>query len=140
MLPKYRASTILTALMLTCCFAQADQHSTEGSLPDAVKKRIHAFNNHDLNGYLAAHHENVKIYEFPDRSVGVGHAHLKRIFGYLLERGIGKIEVRYQVTIDNKVISEEHISFGAKDAETIVAIYTVEDNLITSVYLVEPAN
>ena len=140
--------SLATLLMFVCGGAHAAEPSQDGRLADsiertaleAVKRRIDAFNDHDIDRYLAAHHEDVQIYEFPDRSIGVGRAHLQRIFGPLLEKGIGKTEVMHQVAVGNKIVSEEQTSFGATQSENLVAIYTVTDGLISSVYLVEAAN
>ena len=148
MLSGHLKLSLATILMLVCSIAyvaepsQDDRmaSSVERSAMEAVKRRIDAFNDHDIDGYLAAHHQDVQILEFPDKSIGVGHAHLQRIFGPLLEKGIGRTEILHQVAIENKVVSEERTDFGAAQPETIVAIYTVKDGLISSIYLVEGAN
>ena len=148
MLSRHLKLSLATILMLVCGIAHAAEPSQDGRLAnsversalEAVKRRIDAFNDHDIDRYLAAHHEDVQIFEFPDKSIGVGRAHLQRIFGPLLEKGIGKTEVRHQVAIENKIVSEEQTNFGSTQPETIVAIYTVKEGLISSIYLVEAAN
>ena len=140
--------SLATILMFVCSIAFTAERSQDSRLAnsvertalEAVKRRIDAFNDHDIDEYLAAHHEDVQIFEFPDKSIGVGRAHLQRIFGPLLEKGIGKTEVRHQVAIENMIVSEEHTNFGATQPETIVAIYTVKEGLISSIYLIEAAN
>ncbi len=148
MLSRHLKLSLATILMFVCSIAYAAEPSQDSRLAnsvertalEAVKRRIDAFNDHDIDGYLAAHHEDVQIFEFPDKSIGVGRAHLQRIFGPLLEKGIGKTEVRHQVAIENKIVSEEQTNFGSTQPETIVAIYTVKEGLISSIYLVEAAN
>ena len=148
MLSRHLKLSLAAILMFVCSIAHAAEPSQDGRLAnsversalEAVKRRIDAFNDHDIDGYLAAHHEDVQIFEFPDKSIGVGRAHLQRIFGPLLEKGIGKTEVRHQVAIENKIVSEEQTNFGSTQPETIVAIYTVKEGLISSIYLVEAAN
>lgn len=102
-----------------------------------VAKRIDGYNNHKLADYLAAHHEDLEIYEYPDKPVGRGRSHLEMIFGPLLEQGIGKIVVKHQTAIANTVVSEEYVGYGGPGLQHIVVIYTVEDGLITTVRLVE---
>ena len=139
MKPYYLLSAGISALLITSWgLSYAGPASTDAPALRAVTQRIQAFNNHDLENYLAAHHEDVQIYEFPDKPVGVGRSHLKRIFGPLLESNVGSIEVKHQVTIDNRVVSEELQSYGTTPGKTVVVIYTVNDNLISSIYLVEP--
>lgn len=110
---------------------------TERAALAAVAKRIDGFNSYNLAAYLAAHQENVRIYEYPDKAIGDGRSHLKRIFGPLLEQGIGRIDVQKQVAIANTVVSEENISYGGDEVRHIVAIYTVHDGLISSYRLIE---
>lgn len=103
----------------------------------AVAKRIEGFNNHNLDAYLAAHQEDVQIYEYLNIEIGSGRSHLKKIFGPFLEQGIGEIRVEHQVAIGNIVISDEYVSYGGSDVQHLVAIYNVERGLITSIRLVE---
>lgn len=102
-----------------------------------VAKRIDGYNNHDVDAYLAAHDEDLEIYEYPDKSIGRGRSHLENIFGPMLEQGIGEIIVQHQAAVGNTVVSEEYVGFGGPELQHIVAIYTVEDGLITAVRLVE---
>ena len=102
-----------------------------------VAKRIDGFNNHDLDAYLAAHHEDVLIFEYPDIAIGKGRSHLKRIFGPLFDQKIGSIEVQHQVAIADVVVSEEFVNYGGDVSLHIVAIYSVENGMISSFRLVE---
>lgn len=106
----------------------------------AVARRIDSYNRHDVEAYLAAHHEKVQIYEYPDKVAGRGRSHLRRIFAPLLERGIGSVRVRNQTVIANTVISEEYVAYGGNGEQHVVALYTVEDDLITSYRLIESPN
>ncbi len=136
---NFRGTMTVVLLLITCGFVKADGADAGKSVLAPVTKRIQSFNDHDLESYLAAHEENVQIFEFPDRPIGVGRSHLRRIFGPLMEQGIGSIKVIHQVSIDNRVVSEEQLSYGGGDSESIVAIYTINRGLITSIYLVESA-
>ena len=102
-----------------------------------VAKRIDGYNNHNVDDYLAAHDEELVIFEYPDTTIGHGRSHLKRIFGPLLDQGIGNIIVKHQTAIGNTVVSEEYVGYGGPGLQHIVAIYTVENGLITTVRLVE---
>ncbi len=115
-----------------------DPTAIEKAALTVVAKRIDGYNNHDVDAYLAAHDEDLEIYEYPDKSIGHGRSHLKKIFGPMLEQGKGKIIVKHQTAIGNTVVSEEYVSFGGPDLQHIVAIYTVENGLIKTVRLVEP--
>ncbi|MFK7831271.1 MAG: nuclear transport factor 2 family protein [Congregibacter sp.] len=115
----------------------ADVTAVEEAALAAVAQRIDGYNQHNVDAYLAAHDVDLEIYEYPDKSIGKGRAHLKKIFGPMLEKGVGRIVVNYQTAVGNKVVSDEHVSYGGPGLQHIVAIYTVEDGLIVSVRLVE---
>ena len=145
-------SRFLTATVAAVCFVVCNiGHGAEGAknVPedelatstalDAVKRRIDAFNKHDLDSYLNAHHENVRIYEYPEELIGEGRSHLRRIFGPLLEEGIGSIDVVYQAVVDRTVVSEEILNYGEAPIH-IVVVYTVENNVISGLRLIEPAD
>ena len=137
------AAAILSSLVCWQASAQEEGTSMTESPQDsavaAVNRRIDAFNNHNLEAYLAAHHEDVLIFEYPDKAIGKGRSHLRRIFGPLIEQRIGKIDVLHQTAIDKVVVSEELLSYGGP-AVHIVAIYSVDGGKIYSVRLIEPEN
>lgn len=103
---------------------------------EKVAQRIAGYNSHDIEVFLAAHAEDVQIYEFPDEKIGVGRAHLRRIFGPQFESGIGHIEVPHQIAIGNRIVSYEFITIG-QEIERLVTVYTVENGGITSLRLIE---
>ena len=103
---------------------------------NTVSQRTTGYNSHDIVAFLAAHSEEVQIYEFPDRKIGVGRAHLKRIFGPQFERGKDHVEVLRQIAIGNRVVSYENISID-QEIERLAAVYTVEHGEITSLRLIE---
>lgn len=137
--------TFLTALLVFGPLGQAAaQDSPEQSFSEAernalaaVARRIDGYNEHDLAAYLSAHHEDVQIYEYPDKLIGRGRVHIERIFGPLLEQGLGHITVKHQTVVANTVISEEYVSFGGPGVQHIVVLYTIADGLIESFRLVE---
>lgn len=130
----YVAVAVLHAEELT---SKAGLTAIEKNALAAVARRIDGYNRHDLAAYLAAHALNLEIYEYPNTSIGTGRSHLKKIFGPLLEQGIGHVVVNYQTAVGNRVVSDEHVSYGGPGLQHIVAIYTVENGMIASVRLVE---
>ncbi len=113
-----------------------DMSKTERLALDAVARRIDAFNKHDTDAYLLAHDLDVMVFEYPNKKLGEGRSHLKRLFGPLLDNGIGSVDVVDQFVVDSTVVSSEIVSFGGTPKH-IIAVYTVEDNLISSFRLIE---
>ena len=141
-------NTVLTILAILLSQLPASVHADDAGVnkePTAIEKaalavvakRIDGYKNHDVDAYLAAHDEDLEIYEYPTKSIGHGRSHLKKIFGPMLEQGIGTIIVKHQSAIGNTVVSEEYVGYGGPELQHIVAIYTVENGLITTVRLVE---
>ena len=128
------ATRLLCALLLTL---GAPLYAQPSAVPAAVNQRISAFNNHQLDAYLAAHSQDVAIFEFPNKRIGTGRAHLTKIFGPQLKQKRGSIVVEHQVVIGESVVSQELVDFGFGDPERLVAVYTVEGGEITTIHLVE---
>ncbi len=136
---------ILALLFLqSSFFARADDAMVDEEMTEiektalmVVAKRIDGYNNHDVTAYLAAHDEDVEIFEYPNKAIGNGRSHLEKIFGPQLEQGKGKVVVANQTAIGNTVVSEEYVGFGGPALQHMVAIYTVENNLIKTVRLIE---
>ncbi|MEL6868879.1 MAG: nuclear transport factor 2 family protein [Pseudomonadota bacterium] len=102
----------------------------------AVGKRIAGYNAHDLHAFLAAHAEQVAIYEYPDKRIGTGREHLEFVFADQFASSQGHIDVLHQIVVGNRVISHEHITIGAR-VEQLVVVYTVDQGLITAFRLIE---
>ena len=108
---------------------------SDAAVAQAVQRRIDAFNNHDLDGYLAAHKADVQIYRYPDRLLGTGRAHLKNIFEPTFVAKKGRVKVLGQFVMGQTVVSREHLT--TKDrSEQLIAIYTVADGKIASLRLI----
>ena len=103
---------------------------------DVVALRIAAYNSHDIDSFLAAHAEQVQIYEYPDKKIGEGRAHLRRIFEPQFAEGLGSVDVKGQFVVGNNVASHEVVTVDGR-IENLVIIYTVENGEITSYRLLE---
>jgi hypothetical protein len=145
-----RCATIATLLfvVITSSFAAAQpnesdsivsRNSEEQEAIRIVGQRIAGYNSHDIAVFLAAHAEQVQIYEFPERKIGVGRAHLKLIFAPQFELGKGHVEVLGQYAIGNRVVSRENITVDQM-VERLVTVYTVEKGVITSFRLIESSD
>jgi hypothetical protein len=138
----------LLFVITTSSYAAAQLHESESVVSpnpeeqealDIVSQRIAGYNSHDIEAFLAAHAEQVQIFEFPERKIGVGRAHLKSIFAPQFELGKGHVEVLGQFAIGNRVVSHEHITVDGI-VERLVTVYTVEKGVITSFRLIESSN
>lgn len=105
---------------------------------DVVARRTAAYNEHDIEAFLATYDENVRIYEYPDKLLGEGTERMRRIFGPQFAENDGLIVLHSQHVLEHTVVSDETVTFYG-NTEHNIGIYTVRDGLIVEVRLIEPA-
>lgn len=131
--------------MTACACVHQPLLSTHSSMPSAeasaamqaVSKRIAAYNAHDIDAFLATYAEDVRIYVYPERFLGQGRDRMRRIFGPQFARGDGFVRVRNQHVLENRVVSIEDVTIDGM-LERNIAIYTIADEVIAEVRLIEP--
>ena len=109
----------------------------EQSALDVVARRTAAYNAHDIEAFLATYHQDLLVYEYPDKLLGQGTDRMRNIFGPQFAENDGTIVVHSRHALENVVLSDETVTFYGK-TEHNVGIYTVEDGLIVEVRLIEP--
>ncbi|HIE99387.1 MAG: nuclear transport factor 2 family protein [Fuerstiella sp.] len=122
-------------VLFICTLCLTDLLSAEESTPtplDVVKKRTSALNDHNLESFLATYAEDVAVFVYPDRPLGKGKAHVRKIFAPMIKKRNVHVEIDRTMTADSFVVVEMRTSFG-DIAEPSVAIYEVRDGLIQSV-------
>jgi hypothetical protein len=112
--------------------------SIEFEALSVIARRTNAYNDHDIEAFLATYDENVRIYEYPDKLLGEGTERMRRIFGPQFAENDGLIIVHAAHGLENTVVSDETVSFYG-NSEHNIGIYTVRDGLIVEVRLIEPA-
>ncbi len=112
--------------------------STEIEALSVIARRTDAYNDHDIEAFLATYDENVRIYEYPDKFLGEGTDRMHRIFGPQFAANDGLIVVHSQHALEHTVVSDETVTFYG-NTEHNIGIYTVRDGLIVEVRLIEPA-
>lgn len=100
-----------------------------------VNQRMAAYNRHDIDEFLDLYSDDIAIFTYPDRHLGQGRDHLKRIFEPLFAEGKAHVEVHAQIVKDSFVINHETVDYGDRQVE-YVSIYEVRDGLIQSVRFV----
>jgi hypothetical protein len=97
-----------------------------------VNKRTKAMADHNFPDFMSTYAENVEIFVYPDKPLGKGKEHIRKLFAPMFEQGDVEISVSLQLVSDSFVVSESITSFSDK-SETTVAIYEVRNGLIQSV-------
>lgn len=143
-----QVSLVFFAACLSACvsapstFTRSHESSAipqERAALSIVARRTAAYNEHDIDAFLATYADNVRVYEYPDKFLGEGVYRMRAIFGPQFEDGQGRIVVHSQHVLGNTVVSDETVSYYGK-TEHNIGIYIVDDGLIVEVRLIEPAD
>ncbi len=128
---------LVAGLMVGACQGspqKADEPVARSPL-ETVDSRMRAYNAHDLEAFLSTYSENVEIFTYPDRSLGRGKAHVRKLFEDLFREGAVRVDIHHQIAKDGYVINHETVVAGVEETE-YVSIYEVRDGLIRSVRFV----
>ncbi|MFK7970759.1 MAG: nuclear transport factor 2 family protein [Bacteroidia bacterium] len=129
----------IIGLTLTLIFASLNAQTPEASDPHAaitpVQAQLDAYNTGDLEGFLAAYHDSVKIYNFPDQLDYVGKERMRKVYGGMFER-LKHLHCRLvnRIVMGNRIIDHESVIFEENGAPVeVVAMYKVEEGKIVEV-------
>lgn len=140
---KNLVGTLVLCMSLQCAFAAEgpDTASTSKRPIDAVNERMKYFNEHRLEEFLATYKPDVRITKYPDKLLGTGHAHLRKLWAGFFAAKAVEVEVKYQGERDQFVVNEELVKYGAKGQPRrevkYLSVYEVKDGLIQSVMFIE---
>lgn len=106
--------------------------------PEAiVQKQLDAYNNRDIDGFMATYAEDVKLYSFPDKLNSEGQETMRKGYdGYFKNTPDLHCEIKKRVVIGNKVIDHEYITSNGRNFSAI-AIYEVKNGLISKVTFIQ---
>lgn len=100
-----------------------------------VNQRMDAYNEHDIDGFMALYADEFEVFTYPDRSLGKGKQHLRSLFEPMFQEGIARVKVHGQFTKDSFVVNHETVDYGTTTTD-YMSIYEVRDGLIQSVRFV----
>lgn len=101
-----------------------------------VQKQLDAYNNRDIEGFLATYSKQAKIYNYPEQLRSEGTDAMRTGYTEFFNSAPGlHCEILNRIVIGNTVIDEESITANGKTFKG-VAIYEVENNEIAKVTFV----
>ena len=102
-----------------------------------VQNQLNAYNDRDINVFLACHSENFEAYGFSEQKPYLkGKQQLQKTYSEIFENSPNLYsKLINRIVFSNKVIDHEEIT-GRKgvDVLELVAIYEVEGNVITKAH------
>ena len=118
--------------------------ATEAFDPEIViQKEVAAYNNRDLDGFLATYHPEIKIFRFPDKLLYSGLEQMRSYYKELFEKAKDlHATIATRIVMGNTVIDHEKIT-GHTRAPNLeaVLIYKIKDGLIHRVWILsKPAD
>lgn len=111
--------------------------SQEVNTPETiVQKQVEAYNNKDIDAFLATYSDDIEIYNFPNILSMKGKTQMREVYSEMFER-VKELhcEIKKRIIINNKVIDHEYVKFD-DNFSSVVAIYEVKDGKIIKVTFV----
>jgi len=102
-----------------------------------VQKQLDAYNNRDIDGFMATYSEDVKLFSFPDKLNSEGQETMRKSYdGYFKNTPDLHCEIKKRIVIGNKVIDHEYITSNGRNFSAI-AVYEVKNGLISKVTFIQ---
>jgi len=110
----------------------------EESPAKIIQKQVKAFNGRDLDGFVSCFADDVVVSRFPNEKMYQGNSKMKDNYERFFENvKSSSVEVVNRIILGNTIIDEEITKVDGRDGHQ-VAIYQVENGLITSMTFVFP--
>ncbi|MEM6526132.1 MAG: nuclear transport factor 2 family protein [Bacteroidota bacterium] len=124
--------TIVLGLVSTFLLAQTAE--------ELAQAQLEAYNNRDLEAFLAPYSDTVKIYNFPNNFLYQGKETMRKNYGGMFERLTDlNCELVNRMVNGNTVIDHERVLFEKKQPRSeVFALYKVAHGKIQEVYFIRP--
>jgi hypothetical protein len=123
-------------LLLFVVVLQAQELEDKFAVVTPVQTQLDAYNTGDLELFLSAYSDTVRIYNFPDELRSSGKESMRKGYGGMFER-LEDLQCRLvnRTVMGDRVIDHESVIFNKEDPPTeVIAIYRVADGLIQEVW------
>ena len=100
-----------------------------------VQRQLDAYNAGDLEGFLSAYADTVRIYTYPDELLSQGKEAMRTNYGRMFDN-LPDLHCRLvsRMTMGRQVVDHESVLVAPdQPPREVIAIYTVSDGLITEV-------
>ena len=100
-----------------------------------VQRQLDAYNTGDLEGFLSAYSDTVRIYNYPDELLTEGKEAMRTNYGRMFDN-LPDLHCRLvsRLAMGNQVVDHESVLVAPdQPPREVIAIYTVTDGLITEV-------
>ncbi len=118
---------------MTFLFEQPDSENPV----DVVQAQLDAYNNRDINAFLATYSDGIQLFDYPGIKAGEGQEQMRKMYqGFFENTPDLNCEIKKRIVIGNKVIDEEYLTINGQNYSA-VAIYEVENDKIARVTFIQ---
>ena len=103
---------------------------------ELAEKQLECYNNHDLEGFLSAYHDDTKIYNIDGSLIMEGKEAMRERYGERFKNPHLHAELVNRMVFGNKAIDHERVTGIGDTVTEVAAIYEVEGGLIKTVWFV----
>jgi hypothetical protein len=115
------------------------QEKVEEISEKLAQEQLEAYNNRDIDAFVAPYAENVRVYKFPDEFLYEGKTEMYDIYGRMFAR-TPDLHCRLvnRIVMGNTVIDQEEVTISKNDPPMhAIAIYKIKDGKIAEVYFIQ---
>lgn len=106
---------------------------TSEKAEEVVQKQLDAYNNRDIDAFMATYTEDVGLFNYPEDPRSQGQVDMRKGYASFFESTPDlNCEIKTRIVIGNKVIDEEFLTMNGQNFKA-VAIYEVNNGLISKV-------
>jgi hypothetical protein len=130
MIPILASILVLIAIPVRC-------QATVSDVESLIQREVRAYNDRDLEAFLATYHPEVKIFRFPHTLLYTGRDEMRLYYRELFEKAPNlHVAIARRIVMGDTVIDHEKITghIRAPSLEAVL-IYKIKDGLIHRVWI-----
>ena len=130
---------LVLSLLLNTVLANA-QDTTRHAVLGPVQTQLDAYNTGDLERFLSAYADTVRVYNYPNEFRYQGKAEMRQRYGRMFANSPGlHCRLVGRQVMGNRVLDHESVQWSAGGTPSeVIAIYTVANGRITEVRFLRP--
>jgi hypothetical protein len=102
-----------------------------------VQKQLEAYNNRDIDAFMATYSQDIKLYNYPNELTTEGQEQMRKSYKEWFDKTPDlNAHIKKRMVIGNKVIDEEQVTANGQIFHAI-AIYEIENGLIKKVTFIQ---
>jgi hypothetical protein len=112
----------------------------QGTPERLAQEQLDAYNNRDIDAFVAPYSEKVKVFQFPDQLMYEGKEEMKNLYGRMFARTPDlHCKLLNRIIMGDTVIDHEEVTLDKnQDPIYAIAVYKIREGKIVEVYFIKP--